>query len=508
VSARGQSILPYMQLFRCARDLRTDSSIDWHRSALVTGPPPRLHPVTMPASNIATPSAVRPVVIPFLSSRVVDDLWLFIVLWPLWWLLGVEQLIVPFFVFFLAVRLMIARGPEMPADPLVLIAFLLALVWVLPGMAGLAGLPLAARIEPEMIGVFMKEGGAIWSQAALLYVFFAAVRTEADRERVMSALDLICVFVAVGALLYLSGALRGEFSSGLGLVLPREVVERSAFFSSVGRRSFGVLDESGLPRLTSVALSYSGLSLLTVLLLPYVIWRTLHVHGIRRAALVLATTGLLACWVFAQSRVAYGALLGGICVGLVLGTGLHRRQARFVAMGAVAAITLLVTIILVVAGPAIAAWLQRTLLQFRPGSAFVRLRIYYETIQALPEHWIMGWGTSVRIPGMSTTFAMGTHSSYLGILFQHGAVGLGLYIGLLAILWRRIIRGLSAAARRSKSRGFWLAAAMGIAAFNLREVADLWMWDQLVTMSTWCLWGLVLSKARSATARMSAIDLA
>jgi len=47
---------------------------------------------------------------------------------------------------------------------------------------------------------------------------------------------------------------------------------------------------------------------------------------------------------------------------------------------------------------------------------------------------LLGWGTARNVPDVP--LPAGTHSTYLGILYKHGLVGLGAYLALLALIWR------------------------------------------------------------------------
>ena len=56
------------------------------------------------ASETSGPAALRPlrVRIPILTTPFAHNLAYYAALWPLWWLLGIEQILLPFFVLFLS----------------------------------------------------------------------------------------------------------------------------------------------------------------------------------------------------------------------------------------------------------------------------------------------------------------------------------------------------------------------------------------------------------------------
>ena len=47
---------------------------------------------------------------------------------------------------------------------------------------------------------------------------------------------------------------------------------------------------------------------------------------------------------------------------------------------------------------------------------------------------------------------------------------------------------------------YWIAAATSFFAFNVREIADSWLFDQSLTFVVWLMWGVALTAARCADA--------
>jgi hypothetical protein len=39
-------------------------------------------------------------------------------------------------------------------------------------------------------------------------------------------------------------------------------------------------------------------------------------------------------------------------------------------------------------------------------------------------------------------------------------------------------------------------AAVAMLSFNIHEAANTWWWDQLVTVTIWAMWGLILAAPR------------
>ncbi len=424
--------------------------------------------------------------IPFVSTPFSFDLMLFLGLWPLWWILGVEQILPPFFVAWETVRyLWQARGRFTVSAPVVW-AGLLALWWVVP----------ALWVDREYVDIFLKETATAWSQVFLLFLFWNAVRTAREWNQAARGLTALATYLALGGVLFAVGIGRETITSALGILVPSLRKASSDFFASIVIRRLGRVgtDSVFLPfRLTSLALYPTYLSMASLILIPFTAWRTREAKGRVRILLGAVLVGLLVCLVGTESRIAYLALGVGLVALAVYASRSWRKPVR-VAVFAGIVVLALAAVVIGFGGPE-RLW-QAAVVEWRPGSFLVRLRVYEETFRLLPEHPIAGWGTQVRIAGRAASFSAGSHSSILAMGFRHGLVGLALYIGLWASIWREAIRGLKRGVA-ARSAAFWVAAAIALLGFNIRELADAWWWDQTVTMAVWTLWGLVLAAPAS-----------
>ncbi|WP_374685762.1 O-antigen ligase family protein [Promineifilum sp.] len=444
---------------------------------------------SLPTPTPAGSSSDRPlrVRLPFISTSFATDLWYFALLWPVWWALGIDQLLLPFFVLYEFIRFLFRNHWQVRLNVTILLALGLAIWWVVP----------VFWIDPELLDIFLKETASIWTQFLFLVLFWNSVRTAAEWRRVAGALTLVAFYTVATSAIFLSGAWRGVLISLVGRVLPSSMIAGSAFFTSISYRTFGALASTegmGLLsiRLNALTLSFSALSMLCLLLVPFIYWRIQHTRGIRRLFYLGILLGLLLTLVFTESRIAYAALLAGAAFYVLLRFFQHRpnRPLMFaIALIGAAVVLLLAFVVLGV----VIDWFQRAFVDLRPGSWLVRIYIYRQTLALLPEHPIAGWGTSVRLPDLPNEYAAGTHSSYLGMLFQHGIIGLLLYLSLWASVWWSVWRGLNRRGLTREMVMFWMAIATAFLTFNIREVADSWWWDHSLMYVVWLLWGLALT---------------
>ena len=435
--------------------------------------------------------------LPFVSTSLATDIWLFALLWPLWWVLGIEQILLPFFLIYETVRLLIRSEWRVRVNLTIWLTLALAVWWVVP----------IVWADREFLDIFLKETATIWSQFLILVLIWNGVRNEDEWRRVVGALIIFAAYTAAAGFIYVGGLWRGDIVSLFGRILPASLVDASAFFSSIAYRRFGEMAiEVGLlnHRLAALSLSFSSLSMVCLLLIPLIAWRGLVTRGVRRLIYVLIGIGLLICLVYAESRISYVAFLISAVVFVVLRLGLLRGHNRVftLAMSLLAAGAVL--LLVYATFELILRSLQVAFIDLRPGSWLVRFNIYIVTLQLLPQHPIAGWGVPVRIPGTASEYSAGTHSSYLGMLFTHGIIGLLLYLAIWATIWKVVLRGLGERHVGRERALFWIAMVAAFLAFNIREIADSWWWDQSLTFVIWLMWGVTLTAGRFLPGRPTA----
>lgn len=438
--------------------------------------------------SASTPWRVR---LPFVSTSFASNVRYFALLWPLWWALGIEQLLLPFFVFYEFIRYLIRARWQVRINSAAVAALVLAVWWVVP----------VYRVDPDFLDIFLKETASVWAQFLMLVLLWNCIQRREEWEKLVDALGVLALYHVIATAIFLSGVWQGQFISLVGRVLPQSMVNASAFFSSISYRGFGFLALPGdvglfTQRLNALSLTFSSLSMVCLLLLPMMIWRAQMRRGLRRLYYLGLAAGLLVALIYTESRIAYAALLAGTALYIALRLHLLRPANRplTVALTFIGGAILLILVFLAV--DIILRWFQTTFIDLRPGSWSVRAYIYVQTIAMLPEYPITGWGIPIRLPGVRSEYSAGTHSSYLGMLFQHGVVGLMAYLALWITMWRPVVRGLRQYPVRRSTALLWAALASAFLAFNLREVADTWWWDQSVLFVMWLMWGLALTAGR------------
>ena len=428
--------------------------------------------------------AVMCLPLPMVGTSIAFDVFLFLAAWPLWWWCGVEQLLPPMFALWQLGRCAVYRGASLALGFSELTAVALAVWSMVPVMW-------VGRGEMDL---FAKEVVTFWTQAIVLIVLRNAVRDAASWRRVLSGLRTLGVIVATGGLVYATGLWRGSITSLVGMVLPERQIASSEFLTSISIRSLGAESVGGLldDRAWSFALRPSSASMVCLVLIPISVWSGWRGSGWRRVVSWIAASGLLVTLLMTQSRAGWAAFVAGTLVAAMLvAVRTSHTSLRVLVVSGAACVGI---VFAATTGPSAVDAMHRVVTEIRPESWRTRLELYRETIEMFAEHPIAGWGHAVERVDRRRVFSAGTHSAPLGMLFQHGIVGLVLYVALWVSIWRVIIRNLLPSLRSgSRSGEFWIVATVAMFAFNLRETVDNWWWDQLVTIVVWCFWGLVLT---------------
>lgn len=434
-----------------------------------------------------SPAQARPLVLPFVNTSFAKDLYLLLAFWPLWWLAGVDQLIVPAFAFWEFARLLAQSRGRLAYNAVIVWTTALAIWWIVP-------IWWADRSE---LDIFIRGIATIWSQVILLVLFYNAVRSDHEQKLVRKGLILFAVWQTLTSLIFILGIWRKPIVSLLGAILPQALVSSSEFLKSISYRSFGVFttDMLLLPiRPSGLSLQENGVGITGLLLIPFIYWYARK--NPRKPLWLLLLFGFLTAFIFVQSRLAYVGFAAGVMLFVALFYfRLHEGGRKFIFWGLLflGAVLLVLGIYVYLNDRNIA--IIDLFTQYRVSSLNTRLIIYRETIRMLGEHPLAGWGYAKQIEGMSKVFSAGSHSSYLGMLFQHGIVGLIFYLGLWFSIWKIVFHQLKIAISRDE-RLFWSLVVCGFLAINIREAGENWWWDQSITIVLWGFWGLVITAHR------------
>ena len=401
---------------------------------------------------------------------------------PLWWALGLNQVIwIPTVV---ALAAFWIREPRrvIRATPL----------WMFAVFLGWALLSAVSITEPYRFVSFIKQYstyGCGWLAAWLVLQTHTFEEEVFETALCLGRVSLISsVFACVGILGY-DVSFRAPASFMLPVDLPSGLT--NAIFDKSWIQHEASYFRSGWPRprgLNVYGNHFASMALMG-LALTLGMLRSARVRICRVGAAVVVQAVVL---VYSLSR---GAWLGGLAaylVLLILRPGLKVRAALLAWAG-------LVTIAFYWIG---ASEVLESRLFLKTHSNEGRVELYSKTVQRLlesPISVVLGRGTQETIPGL--TVPLGSHSMYLGVLFRHGVVGLGLFLLAMLGLVTRLIACMRF--RNNQARDSLSATILFcILAFLIQGlVTELDVVDVFYSQFIWTLIGLGMAASRIATSR-------
>lgn len=464
--------------------------------------------------------------VPFVTTGSATDVALAFALLPLWWALGLNQLVwAPLALFIYLKRAMVEKKLD-HLRPATLVAV---------GVFVVSYLATAVVLWADHPG-FLKTSatfyyvGLSYAAAAVFLVLAADCAASSERERLRVLVGIGAMGLgacAIGTLPYLG--LQPSYEAPVRFLLPEGITSsrsggRAIYGWSVERslgstRCFFGFEVLRPKSLFTYATLYAAAMAMVAPLQLYLAHRARHTAprllwaagAALSAAMVLLTTsrtasaalvvaGLVvalgwAAWAFFARRAdrvrLLLGLLGALCAGAaLLATGPWAAGTLASAAGleecekgkeASARESLL-------AGDGDAASLIRTgVVEARPGSLRDRMAVYRATLERWPERPWFGFGTVRSSPDVR--YPLGSLNTYLGTLFQRGAVGLAALLTLMGYAFHALVRGLS---RPGGHRPFLLFAAVSMLAGSMAGLADIFDLDAAVQVLFWTLMGLVV----------------
>jgi O-antigen ligase len=445
------------------------------------------------------PSKSFSFIIPWLNTSLTKDVWLYFMLQPLMWVLGIEQ----FLPAILAPWILLKRvwlNSKLRVSRHIWVA-LIFWCWQLLHFFSL---------PPGELDLFIKSQGMMLALVSLFIVIYNVADSRERWEKLLGIIEWFGALVVFLGTIFILGVGAGEFRSVFGRLLPGGLVAGSHFFDTITMRSLGFFERATvLPRVRSTFWHPSSYA--SVLLVFGAVQWFQFKRSVSRARVV--RLGLLALTAFnlffTLSRTTYVAFAVMIfSLWWLRGCKYKRRLARL------SLISLLVVLVLVyvfsmllLRGAVSMSWFHDAIYKFRPYSIRARLQVYEASWQLIREKLFWGWGTAIKIEGLPSAFSAGSHGDYLNVLFQFGVPGLLLYLVFLGTIWCTLLKGYRLA-RQSEVKNFFAVSIALMLAMNVRQVTSELFWDVYVVSTIWGAWalGLALYSIEYSKSRAAAKD--
>lgn len=422
----------------------------------------------------------------FLSTAPLRDVELLILLFPLWWVLGVEQWIPTVILAWSALKLAVARR-----------RFVIS--WTALWMSLLLGAMVASSlfiVETERYVTFARNLSVHLSAFLVLIVVLTEARSWRDVRRLLRAVAVAMAIAGVVGAIGFTRLADIRFASPFGALLPAWI-RATDYGGTIAVRSIGsetwFAGLGSYVRVDSMFLFSTMYAAALALTIPVVAFLVETSRGSSRLAWASIGLLLLANLVFTTGRVSTLALLAGAAFFALV----RLRALSRVVAGLLVAIGLVSTVAFV--PPAAAGDTVETVVLARgSGSLNSRLLIYRETLEGVARRPALGWGTERDIDVEGFKYPAGSHSFYLATLYRHGAIGFMLLALLLASSWRgsRPVARSAADERLSDAQRFlyygrWSLVALLV--LGLTTVPDV---DAFLYLMAWTVLGSVLATRR------------
>jgi O-antigen ligase len=438
--------------------------------------------VERPAPELAEQAPRSRLRIPFLTTTPLTDVGLLFMLLPLWWAVGLDQLIWAPALFAIAGKLVLTRGWRL--------SYPAVLKWL--ALFVVAQLISALFIDQAFrYMTFLRTLSAYISAMLLVIILVNSIERWQDIDYLLKSILVMMGSAALVGYLGFTFLWRPSFTTPLGTllenVLPNSMYTSRLMDNTIGgyNRLFGVV----YFRARSLFMFGTMYSTALAISVPILLFLLRNERGKPRRILLWIVLGLVVLnQLSSGGRVALVSCLFG---GLIFAQPWKHimRMPRWLKVTAVAVILLGGGVLLTPPGQQLFNSAMRSAVYARQGSIGARTRIYQDSIAGIERRPIFGFGTERDREVKAAKLPTGSHSYYLGVLYKHGIVGLICFLGLWWTLWRdtrppREREGaeseLQRRARNLLRLGRWIMIALLIN--SITDVLDL---DMLLMMVMW-----------------------
>ncbi|GIV91222.1 MAG: hypothetical protein KatS3mg087_2167 [Patescibacteria group bacterium] len=342
------------------------------------------------------------------------------VLIPLWWFIGVEQ-----FVWLLVGSLLLFRRFRLKKSSLFYILFVVFQIFSLLSLE-----------EPYRMITFFRT----WLSYVVGLIFFIVatnyIRNKRDALVLIRSLSIFFAFSSFISILGIFGVWRPQFVSLIGRFLP-EFITNTVYGSAIAIKTIGSTDffyGLGYYFRVSSFWSFAGMYAFGIaIFVPVSIWCIIYDKKLRLWH-TLTFLGVSFSLIFTTARVAIIAVLATSLIVLTIKSSWFLR----IILGVVLLWVLLLTGLFAI-DDIFGLFLYRSFND--------RLDIYTETIKWILRNPLFGYATERDVS--TVLYPLGSHSTYLGILFKYGIFGFTAWICYIFLVVKNLLQTKATFARFS-----------------------------------------------------------
>jgi len=363
-----------------------------------------------------------------LKNRIVSELYYLILLFPLWWFLGMEQFLWCFAIGLIFIQFCIYNKWEFRTN---IITLLLAFFIVVYGIS------FFSIIEKIRYITYCRNLSTYLTALMLLVITWNVIDKWWQIEKLLKAVIVVMLIASIVGVLGFSFELfRIQFKSLTGYFMPNSIA-KTGYGSVIAVRNIGFynwfIGIGTYFRVSSFFLYSTMFSSTLAITMPIALFLANINKGMTRNFYIFSFSMMGLALLFTTGRVAIMAFSIGYIMFRFI--SIKNFSIKFSIFG----IGLLLCALFLL-------WLEQSgilhqiidlLLYSRgEGSANTRMKIYIQTYNSFLERPIFGWGTERDVKGLA--YPLGSHSYYLGTLYKQGVIGFTLFISIVFLIWNKL----------------------------------------------------------------------
>ena len=440
--------------------------------------------------------------IPFITTNLITDIQLSFLLLPFWWVIGIEQFIWPVLTLIMTIKLFLYKSKQKQNNKITL-SLIHILIIVFLGLFIISGFFI---VESYRYISFIRNFVVYLSAFLIFFITTSIVKDKKDILKIIKSLVLLIFFVSLLGIFAQFNILNVHYKSPMQFIFP-EFIKNTRMGQHIISRSFHInqwfhLIKRWIRRPGVFFYNANYLAAALLILIPLNILLLKHSKSRNKNFWYFSLVISLICFILTLSRGAFAGLLMGIPFFLFLKMFSKRKHRNnYFLPVTVNCVVIFIVLISILFQSTIVQLSSRYLHARDPSD---RIKIYTDTLNSWKESPFFGWGAQRDIEAKyqpTGYHSMGSHSTYLGILYQHGIFALIIYLLIIFYLFKKIFN-LVKTESSPFLKNFGICA--GLALFmNLIHSAVTGMDLDVTTFHLiWLNWGFIIAASRLSEKRV------
>lgn len=363
-----------------------------------------------------------------LKNRIISELYYLILLFPVWWFIGMEQFLWCFAVGLIFIQFCIYNKAEFRSNVITLLLAFFLVVY---------GISFFSIVEKMRYITYFRNLSTYLTAFMLLVISWNVIDKWWQIEKLLRAIIFVMVIASiVGVLAFSFEMFRVQFKSLTGYFMPGSIA-KTGYGSVIAVRNVGFYNWfMGIGtyfRVSSFFLYSTMFSSTLAITLPIALFLRNINKGMKRNFYTFSVIVMGLSLLFTTGRVAIMAIFVGYI--LFCFVSLRSLALKFSIVGMALLFCSLFLLWLEQSG-ILYQIIDLVLYSRGEGSANTRGKIYVQTFNSFLERPFFGWGTERDVKGLA--YPLGSHSYYLGTLYKQGVVGFTLFVTILVLIWNKL----------------------------------------------------------------------